>query len=41
MGSTATFNAIDTNLESPKYDNYIIGAAYQRRIRELERIPVM
>ena len=37
MGSTATFNtiAVDTTLESPYYDNYIVGAAYQRRFREL------
>lgn len=37
MGSTFTFNtiAIDTTLHSPYYDNYIVGAAYQRRIRDL------
>ena len=37
MGSTATFNtvAVDTTLESPYYDNYIVGAVYQRRFREL------
>jgi hypothetical protein len=40
MGSTATFNtiAVDTTLESPYYDNYIVGAAYQRRFRELEHV---
>lgn len=37
MGSTATFNtvAVDTTLVAPYYDNYIVGAAYQRRFREL------
>ena len=37
LGSTLTFNtiAIDTTLNPPLYDNYIVGAAYQRRFREL------
>jgi len=37
MGSTATFNtvAVDTTLIAPYYDNYIVGAAYQHRFREL------
>ena len=37
MGDTASFNTIDTTvpLNSPYYDNYIVGAAYQRRFREL------
>ena len=37
LGSSATFNtiAVDTTLESPYYDNYIVGAAYQHRFREL------
>ena len=37
MGSTLTFNtiAVDTTLIAPYYDNYIVGAAYQRRFREL------
>ena len=37
MGSSATFNtiAVDTTLTPPYYDNYIVGAAYQHRFREL------